>query len=73
MEIWSNPANWTTIQWMAVCIMAFVIVAIVVMVKRLLVIIKMSKTQAYKPNLRRLRTSHTAKDNLSGSDDSPDK
>ena len=61
MEIWSNPANWTTMQWMAVCIMAFVIVAILVMVHRLLTIIKMSKTQAYKPNLRRLRTTDVAR------------
>ena len=72
MEIWSNPANWTTIQWMAVFIMAFVIVAILVMVQRLLAIIKMSKTQAYKPNLRRLRSDHTARDNPSDSDDIQD-
>ncbi|MBL4820158.1 MAG: hypothetical protein JKY98_04075 [Gammaproteobacteria bacterium] len=56
-EVWSNPASWTTQQWMAVCIMGFVILAIVVMIYRLLAIVNMSKKQKYTPNLRRLRKS----------------
>ena len=56
-EVWSNPAAWTTEQWMAVSIMAFVIIAILVMIHRLLTILKMSRKQTYKPNLRRLRKS----------------
>lgn len=54
-EVWSNPAAWTTEQWMAVLILVFVIVAILVMTHRLLTILKMSRKQQYKPNLRRLR------------------
>jgi hypothetical protein len=73
MEIWSNPANWTTVQWMAVCIMAFVIVAILVMVHRLLTIIKISRTQPYKPNLRRLRTSDIARKESRAADDETEK
>lgn len=56
-EVWANPANWTTEQWMAVCIMVFVIIAILVLIHRLLAIIQMSRKQSYKPNLRRLRSS----------------
>lgn len=58
-EVWSNPAAWSTAQWMAVCIMAFVIVAILVMIHRILTIFQMSNKQKYKPNLRRLRNAGT--------------
>jgi len=61
-EVWSNPAAWTTEQWMAVCIMAFVIIAILVMTHRLLTILKMSRQQKYKPNLRRLRKASSSSD-----------
>lgn len=45
----------TTEQWLAVCILGFILLAILVMIHRLLTIMKMSRKQAYKPNFRRLR------------------
>lgn len=45
----------TTEQWLAVCILGFILLAMLVMIHRLLAILKMSQKQAYKPNFRRLR------------------
>jgi hypothetical protein len=45
----------TTEQWLALCILGFILLAILVMVHRLLAIMKMSRKQSYKPNFRRLR------------------
>ncbi len=56
-RFFSNPGSMTTEQWLALCILGFILLAILVMVHRLLAIMKMSRKQSYKPNFRRLRKS----------------
>ena len=53
----SNPGSMTTEQWLALCILGFIVLAILVLIHRLLAIMKMSRRQTYRPNLRRLRGS----------------
>ena len=57
-EIWSDPATYTTEQWLVVCIFGFILLATLVMIHRLLTIVKISRRSAYKPNFRRLRRHH---------------
>jgi len=57
-DVWGNPINWTSTQWLAVLILVFTILAVVILMQRLFAIIKSSQRQTYKPNLRRLRRLH---------------
>ena len=57
-EFLADPASWTTEQWLAVCILAFILLAILVMIHRLLTILKISRQPTYRPNFRRLRKHH---------------
>ena len=57
--MFANPGAMTTEQWLAVCILGFILLAILVMIHRLLAIMKMSRKQTYKPNFRRLRRHHS--------------
>lgn len=57
-ELMSDPASWTVEQWLAFCILAFILLAILVMTHRLLTILKISRRQSYRPNFRRLRRFH---------------
>lgn len=51
-EAWLMGNNWTTEQWLIVSIIAFVIVASLVIVYRLYTIFKMSTKKRERPNLR---------------------
>jgi hypothetical protein len=55
---WTDPASWTTEQWLAVCIFGFIVLAILVMIHRLLTLLNISRRPAYRPNLRPLRRHH---------------
>ncbi len=57
-ELVADPASWTIEQWLAVCILGFILLAILVMVHRLLTILKISSKPTYRPNFRRLRKFH---------------
>ncbi|MFM1897341.1 MAG: hypothetical protein RLZZ385_2415 [Pseudomonadota bacterium] len=59
-EVWGNPANWTQEQWLAVCLLLFIMVAIVFLTYRLYVLMRTVGKSTYKPNLRRLRQSRHA-------------
>jgi len=58
-EVWTDPSSYTTEQWLAVCILGFVLLAILVMIHRLLTILNMSRKPTYRPNFRRLRKVHS--------------
>ena len=53
-----DAANWTAEQWIAVCILFFIIVTILLVVHRLIRIFQISKESNYQPNLRLLRRGH---------------
>ncbi|MCB1671267.1 MAG: hypothetical protein R3F41_13625 [Gammaproteobacteria bacterium] len=57
-ELMTDPATWTVEQWLAACILGFILLAILVMIHRLLTILKISQTRTYRPNFRRLRKFH---------------
>ena len=57
-EVWGNPMNWSSTQWLAVLVLIFAILAMIILMQRLFMIIKASQKQTYKPNLRRLRRVH---------------
>lgn len=51
-EAWLMGNNWTQEQWLVVSIIAFVIVAMVVIAYRLYAIFKMTTKKRERPNLR---------------------
>ncbi|MEX0619420.1 MAG: hypothetical protein WDZ76_02240 [Pseudohongiellaceae bacterium] len=55
MEIWLSPSTWTHEQWLVFSILAFVILAVIVMLYRLYSILKMARKKPYRPNLRPMR------------------
>lgn len=60
-EVWGNPMSWTHEQWLIVVILAFIVIAIAVLIYRLLTIVKTVNTKRELPNLRpgrRPRGSH---------------
>lgn len=71
-QAWANPATWTQQQWLAVCILLFVVIAIFYLTYRLYTIILMSGKSTYKPNLRRVRNARP-NSHASESDAAPDK
>jgi len=50
-----DTTGWTHEQWLAVSILAFIGVTVIVVLWRMVKIVRMSKRQHYKPNLRPLR------------------
>jgi len=50
-----NTSGWTHEQWLAACILVFVILAVVVVLRQLLKLFRMTKKTSYQPNLRPLR------------------
>lgn len=54
-----DTSTWSHEQWLAAIIMAFIVVTILVVLKRVVGLFKYSKKEQYKPNLRPLRrTNH---------------
>jgi len=54
-----DTSTWSHEQWLAAIILAFIVVTVLVVLKRLLGLFNYSKKERYKPNLRPLRrTSH---------------
>lgn len=51
-EAWLMGNNWTQEQWLVVSIIAFVVVAILVIMYRLYAIYKMTTQKRERPNLR---------------------
>jgi len=52
LEAWMQANGWTSEQWLVVLIIAFVIVAILVIMYRLYGIFKMTTQKRERPNLR---------------------
>ena len=57
-----DTSSWDYQQWLAFIIMAFVIVAVVVLLHRITQIFRMSRRSSYKPNLRPLRRTRVPRD-----------
>ena len=54
-----DATGWSSEQWLAVSIMAFVVLAMMVVVSRLLKIFRMTRKPRYQPVLRPLRRRRT--------------
>jgi hypothetical protein len=52
LEQWLSTGNWTKEQWLIASILAFVVVATLVMIWRIYTIYKMASTRRERPNLR---------------------
>jgi hypothetical protein len=50
-----DVSNWTAEQWLAACILAFIVVAVLLVMHRSVKIFQMAKKSKYEPNLRPLR------------------
>lgn len=50
-----STSSWTHEQWLAACILVFAILTIVVVLRQLLKLFRMTKKASYQPNLRPLR------------------
>ncbi len=63
-EILSESGSWDMQMWLAASVMLIVIVAIIFLLYRLYGLIRNAGKSAYKPNLRRLRSTrfHAAQD-----------
>lgn len=48
-------SGWTHEQWLAACILAFIVITVIVVLHRLYKIVQLSRRKSYKPNLRPLR------------------
>jgi len=55
LENWLATGNWTQEQWLVASILAFVVVATLVVIYRLYAIFKMANTKRERPNLRAAR------------------
>lgn len=62
-----DTSSWDYQQWLASIIMAFVIVAVAVLLHRITQIFRMSRRPTYKPNLRPLRRVRIPKETRSES------
>lgn len=52
LEQWLSTGNWTKEQWLIASILAFVVVATLVMLWRVYTIFKMASGKRERPNLR---------------------
>jgi len=50
-----NVSDWSHEQWLAACIMAFIVVTVIVVLYRLAGLWRMARKKDYQPNLRPLR------------------
>jgi len=50
-----DVSAWTAEQWLAACILAFIVVTVLVVLHRSVKLFNMTKKQQYRPNLRPLR------------------
>jgi len=57
-----DTSSWDYQQWLAFIIMAFVIVAVAVLLHRITQIFKMSRKPRYTPNLRPLRRARSVRE-----------
>jgi hypothetical protein len=55
-------AQWTVEQWIAACILVFIVVTILLVAHRLIKIFQISKKSKYRPNLRILRRTHLGRE-----------
>jgi len=57
-----DVAQWTVEQWIAACILVFIVVTILLVAHRLIKIFQISKKSKYRPNLRILRRTHLGRE-----------
>ncbi len=50
-----DVSGWTPEQWLAACILAFIVVTVIVVLHRSIKIFQMASKKSYQPNLRPLR------------------
>ncbi len=50
-----DVTGWNHEQWLAVSLLAFIIVTVIVVLHRMIKVFRLSKKPAYQPNLRPLR------------------
>lgn len=50
-----NASSWTHEQWLAACILVFVVLAVLLVMYRMVTLFKIAKKPRYTPNLRPLR------------------
>ncbi|NKB33615.1 MAG: hypothetical protein GKR91_11010 [Pseudomonadales bacterium] len=50
-----DVSNWSAEQWLAACILAFIVVTALVVLHRSVKIFQLAKKSKYEPNLRPLR------------------
>jgi uncharacterized membrane protein len=49
-----DASGWSHEQWLAMSILAFIVVTLIVVMSRMVKLIKMSRRKTYQPNLRPL-------------------
>ena len=50
-----DASGWSHEQWLAMSILAFIVVTLIVVMSRMIELVKMSGRKTYQPNLRPLR------------------
>jgi uncharacterized membrane protein len=50
-----DASGWSHEQWLAMSILAFIVVTVIVVMSRMIKLVKMSRRKTYQPNLRPLR------------------
>jgi uncharacterized membrane protein len=50
-----DASGWSHEQWLAMSILAFIVVTLIVVMSRMVKLVKMSRRKTYQPNLRPLR------------------
>lgn len=50
-----DASGWSHEQWLAMSILAFIVVTVIVVMARVIKLVKMSRRKTYQPNLRPLR------------------
>ena len=50
-----DASGWSHEQWLAMSILAFIVVTLIVVISRMIKLVKMSRRKTYQPNLRPLR------------------
>tara|TARA_A100000164_G_C21775673_1_gene708465 strand:- start:215 stop:394 length:180 start_codon:yes stop_codon:yes gene_type:complete len=49
-----DASGWSHEQWLAMSILAFIVVTLIVVMSRMIKLVKMSRRKTYQPNLRPL-------------------
>ena len=50
-----NASDWSHEQWLAACILAFIVVTVIVVLYRMVGLLQLFRKKDYQPNLRPLR------------------